>query len=459
MTSGGDKNIVIVGGGVAGLFTALRFLDRGYNPIIVDQADAPAKFWRSYECETPVGRQTFDKGLRILMTSGRENVDALYYDAFKTLDWREVNTFINEGAVFNGALYKENSCIDVRSLGDDICAAIISELRERGRCDAPDCPNALEKIETDYGPTLRAHVFEPVLKRYFGRPLEDLAPNAHRLLIPKRFIVASEDIETLREKNDLASKVAHLSVRGMKDPFGRRFLYPSRGSGEWIDAMTSAILERGGKFLLNRSIASLEVTKGAVDRLDFTEGDGIDVSHLFWTAPPALFLKAAGVSLAGAPPEFLSITTANIILDRPLPHDLIYIADYDVHGSFYRTMFYSNFRKAERTPETPAIAIELIGEVGEDFEAKTEKALSQLRRMGGVQDSATPLFIDYVNHKNALPRPTVQFQKNAGNAQAKARDLFDNVAFAGRASGAAIFLDSVASTSYEAVDDAIESWF
>jgi protoporphyrinogen oxidase len=166
-----------------------------------------------------------------------------------------------------------------------------------------------ESFEADvvnkYGRTLYDIFFEPYTRKFlFYSPSElhrDWArAGVNRAVIDKR--AHSDNLWSLL-KNTLLPK-----------PVETMFLYPPTGVGRFSDLLAEGIAARGGRILLGRPIAAVEVRGKRVVAVRTTH-ERIPADNIVWTAPITTLNAQLGID--GVDLEYLSTIFYNLEIGKP----------------------------------------------------------------------------------------------------------------------------------------------
>lgn len=423
---GGDP-VVVVGGGISGIASALILVDQDRNVVLVEREDDLGGLLRSVE--GPEGF-AFDLGTHFVLTTGVEPLDETLTGGLDPEDWVVIDESLHEGHVFCGKLNTETGCIDTRALPDDLWEKGSREILEGN--DATSGFASLEdQVATVYGSTFTEHVYRPVVKKLSGHDLGDLAPDVHGDFQIQRLVVFDSE-QALRLKQDptLDDRIAYARIEDGSSSITK--LYPREGGiGRWIKHLEAKLHERGVTVKKGSGVQGVEFEDGRVKKVRLEDGATLDVGRLVWTLPRAVLLHAAGVDLPGGPPARRDLHLVHLVIDEPLPIDRHYVNCYDPELTSFRVTLYPNI--TDGPPDDPPhhITVEILGPVSGDDAALSKEVQRELRDVG-VLPSNSGVIYEQVDHRpNAMPIRTVQHEKVAAEVDRMAKERFPEVTFVG----------------------------
>src|SRR5450631_2803379 len=188
-----ENTVLIVGGGLSGLFAALLVSRKypGYRVVLVERGAELGGLYSSFGADE---YGYFDHGPHIFYESGIEEVDAQIRDVLPDSDWiwLEGNRKDIAGAYYNGRLQTYSHYPDLRTLDRDqyrTCLADFFQNLGAARATEPPCESAGEYFRSRFGEFISELVVEPILRKIWGRPGQDLDPFAARIVSMDRVIL------------------------------------------------------------------------------------------------------------------------------------------------------------------------------------------------------------------------------------------------------------------------------
>lgn len=444
---------VVVGAGVSGLFSARVLAGKGAPPLLIDTAERAGGLYCSRS--DPAGR-AFDLGVHIPMTAGAVDVDRMLFPDPEPAAWTVITRSLREG-VYQGAqtgLDLTSGCPSIMhwpsetrrlALGEMTDAAADPERRHEA--------SLYEQLLDEYGAQLTEKMFRPILKKLTGEPLERLARDTHRLFSLTR-LRATDWAATLDLKRSPALDAKLAYVRSEDGGSDTVKLYPRRGGAEfWIRQLTNDLTARGVEQQMGARIEAIERRDRRIRALTLQGGTRIETDHLIWTPPPALLLRALGESVDSIPPTFRDMLFVDLVLDRPLPHDLEYMCCYAQEFLTFRVGFYPALTSPDRPAKEPWLTAEIIvNQATEDVDeaALPARVLEELIEMGAASAGSQPIASNVVRRRNALPILSPEAAESQAGLVERAAAQANNITLIGR-NARGHFINAILMDAYEAL--------
>lgn len=340
------KPYIVVGGGPVGLMTAYYLAAvRKQEVVVIEQQ---SKFGGLYSgVQTPWG--LVDQGVHIPQETGNPAVDALFFEILPEANWHLLSGTRRDiaGNIFAGRL-------DVGSLYPDLRRLPYAEYQQclgglignanvchRGFGDAR---NLRTYLEDRFGEYCTERVFEPIARKIWRRPSEQLSPWAAKIVHLTR--VVTHDFETTAE---LKATPALDSVIGFPDqlaaPEGRlqlrRSFYPKKfGLDDFVNALTARLTSVGGRLLTSSTVAAFEGNNMNVVRIkNLKSGENlrVEAAGIVWSSPIPVLAKLLGVAETQLPDVPLPHRVLHLFLDQaPETGPLYWLWSYDDEDELIR---------------------------------------------------------------------------------------------------------------------------
>lgn len=470
MKQADKKNVVIVGGGLPGLFSALLMSDR-YPDVQVHLIERDKKLGGLYNSfqDSQAGR--FDHGMHLIYESGVEEVDRHIREVMDQEDWITLtgNQKDIAGVFFNGELHEDSPYVDIRSLPETVqreCVAdLFLHLNERV-LRAQDCASAHEFFLNRFGPSVTNLVIEPVLEKLWKMPGSKLDPMVTRVVLMDRVrLYDSEAMSDLMTSELIRSRVAfplqmELPLRYRSS---QRGLYPRRfGMFHVIDAMEKKLVARGVNIHTEADVGKVEIADGAVKALHVKSPaaevviDNIWLLH--WSIPvfglaPRLGLQSP---LGKIDAPHTQVHVYFHLRRRPKMGDLYYFYCFDPGFHTYRITSYFNYCPDALRPDgTYPICVELHFDATAQMDTLDLAGLAtkELMQMGVIENPADITFSKAELSKTGFPVLTLNNSRMMGQLRALVEHQgITNLITAGQAPERGIFfLHDVLEHSYNAI--------
>lgn len=446
------KSVVVVGGGVAGLVSALIARRKGADVTVVEQASRAGGLWWSQSVSLAGETHDLDHGLRLPLTSGLSEWDAdLFHNPHVDFDWVQFDGFPREAALFDDMLTQESSCFDARLLGRQTNAAgllgLVAAVAKRPDPDAAAYANDFEFITAHYGSVYRDHIFAPIMRGFFKRELHELAPGVNRSIVPRR-IIATDVAERERfvaELPELAGVLAHAEHAALPRDMPRRFIYPRSGHIScWVTALQQHLQDLGVNFIFGTGVKGIAQETGAA-QLTLGNGSRLQGDVVVWSLPLVfLALMRPDLGLKPLLPDFITLGVHHLKLDRPLPHDRQYLLNFNANPALFRAVFRDNILGTTSNIVTVEQLLHLRrDEMPESEDQAARRCLDELQRCGAVGQDANLVAHACILHRNFLPVLTPQYAAFNTELAQRVAETLPAVEVVGRAGNGALFLDGI----------------
>ncbi len=352
-----DPDALVVGGGPAGLATALLIARTGRSVALVEASDRLGGMAASVE----VAGQRVDLGSHRLhpaaSPAARTLLDGLLGDDLQVRTRRGRLRVRDRWVGFplrTGDL--------LRSLPPAVTARIAVDLAagtfRRERADT-----YADVVRARLGPTVLAELHGPYAGKVWGRPPDELAGDLARRRI------------ALRGPVDVASRLGRAAR-----PSGRTFLYPRLGYGQVVDRLAEEAVAAGAD--LRTGVAPVTVAPGAGPQVVLSDGARVRPGRVFWTAPLPALVATAGGQPSAAAVTHRGVALVYLAVDRPryLPFDAHYVADPAV--AFHRLSEPKNYRDGPDPPGRTVLCAEVACTPGDEVWHATPPQLGEKVRAG-----------------------------------------------------------------------------
>ena len=435
-----SSDVVVVGGGIAGLAAACILSEQGQSVTLIESAPALGGLLRS----RPRGDWgDFDFGTHLFSETGLEALDAvLFADQRDSDDWLGHAHCVQD--VFYAGARRESPFIDTRLLPEHTHNRAWEELRALPA--ATSAPANLEDmVLTTYGPTLLEHVFAPVMTKMYGVAPTKLSHDAHLLFGLKRLIIGTEEESRVLKVADTwhDNRIAfHQLTEGAAHV---RHFYPrEHGIGQWVEQTQARLEQSGVRVLTSAQVQQLSIESNRVTEVALTDGTQLPCNRLIWSAPTFHLLKLAALAMPPgvSPPRHRRVQLVDLVLDQPLQTQAHYVTCYE---PTLRTFRITNYAALRGQPgQSPArLTMEVLANADDCISVTVQDLLAELVAMQLVPPHTRVLesWLDNVGH--GFPILTPAFMHDALALARVAEAGLTNVILAGRASGRVFFTKEV----------------
>lgn len=456
------KSTVIVGGGVAGLISALIARRRGAHVTVIEQAQRPGGLWYAQNVTLCGDSYLLDYGLRLPVTSGlAEWDDDLFHNPRVNFEWLRFDGYPREGALYQDTFTHESSCFDARLLADERnkagLLALIAAVSGRPDPDPSAYANDHDFVTAHYGAVYRDAVFGPIMRGLMQRELRDLAPGVSRAFIPRRLIAVDLDerARLVSENPELAGVLAHCTHDALPRGGARGFIYPKPGHIScWMDALQLHLQDLGVEFVFGAGVKQIEQRPGGSATVQLSSGQTLEGDLVVWSLP-LVFLAMMRPDLGLKPivPEFVTLGVHHLKLDRPIRYETQYLLNFNRDPQIFRAVFRDNLVGSTSGIVTVEQMLHLRrDEAPEADDVSAEGCLAELRRAGVVDDETRLLDQQRSIHRNFLPILTPQYAAFNGDVAAAVAEHIPSLVVVGRAGSGALFLDGIFTSALEKLE-------
>ena len=448
-----SAHATVVGGGLAGIVTALLLARRGETVTLIESAPACGGLLQTFHNDEGV---PFDYGTHIPKEIGIPELDRLLFGNFSADRWQRLDR-LRVGGYYRGALYPTSQFIDLRRLPEPVYRKAVEELMATEPVKSTAPADARTHALLTYGHTITEEVLEPLVQKLYGCPLDHLEPSALALVGYSRFILFDRD-KTHEVKQDpfLDEKVGFTTWDDGLSPLMN--FYPSgTGIHIWLDDLLSQLRDLGATILPGTSVTGITIDERKVSALALSNGTVLPTGNLYWTASPAFLLKAAGLPFPEGitPPEFRATALANFVFDRDFLTDLYFYYCHDPERLTYRTTFYSNLRSRDRGAPPYNCTVEIMSDPDTVNRPDLAKVLlAEMKEMGIIGDDHRVTYEKVIASPKGFPLPTTGFAKNTATLADHCEQIAGNIHLFGRATGKTHFMHEVLAEIWHALEPA-----
>jgi protoporphyrinogen oxidase len=411
-----DGPVVIVGGGVTGLTSALLLQESGCEVTVVERAEVVGGLAKSFEYDGFV----FDVGPHRFHTDN-PNV-ATFLDRILKGDatwFPRCSEVYFQGSYYAWPLKPSNLLqLPVSLAAKSGVDLALNSFRTY----------EIDSFETyvlhQYGPTLYEHFFRGYSEKFLGIHPRDTHPDWAKVGINRAIIDNNLQMQNL-------SQLLKTTLMQAFHTDETRYLYPNRGMHQAWEIVSRLFKKAGGRIITGVS-ARMEAEDGQIKRV-WADEESLEAGNVIWTGPITVACEQLDV---GRPElDYLGLLLFNICAECDVPRDYqwcYYGADDIV---FNRLSIPKFFSKATSPPGTTGICVEVTCMEGDNrwqhAERLTDWVIDDLIRVGMLPNRAAvhDVFVERIRDSYPI------YHTDYPGQLAKAREAlaqFPNLHLAGR---------------------------
>lgn len=385
-----STEVLILGGGPAGLSLSIYLADRGIESQVLEKSGAAGGLARSFK----VGPYTFDHSGHLLHTNKKEVLDLIEKRlkvSLNRIDRRSVCWVEDRFIPFP---YQQNLFyLDPESIRQAL-VGFFERTQKNPR-------NFREWIHASYGEGVGRRFLYPYNTKLWNTDLRRMAVD----WIP-RFLPSSDPKQILKS-----------AFYREKDPWGYNavFFYPTFGGIGTIGNRLAAAVS--GRTTLNARIARIDLRRKTVS---VAEGDTWRYGKLVSTIPLPEFLKLAGMPVSPLI-QSTGVSVFNVGLREPFPHDFHWCYVPQKSIPFYRYGVYSNISRRAAPDGHSALYIECAAPPRRLDRFRFEDIRSHLLKMKLLRSAGHVDTVQRLDLRYAYPLPLIGLSRLRDRMQEKLR--------------------------------------
>ncbi|MCT7531809.1 NAD(P)-binding protein [Aliarcobacter cryaerophilus] len=410
-----SQNIIVVGGGIAGLVSALLLSENKHNKITIIEKDKQVggllkKYdYKDFGC--------FDYGMHNILETGIKQLDSLIFNLLSQEEWQllEGNKRDLAGVYINNKLQKNSPYIDLREYRH--YTSFLDSFFNRndiGSYQIDQFKTAGDFLSKKYGSLITDCVFKSILEKLYKSTIDKLDPMSTVVTPMGRIILLNESVmKEINKSEQLKSLLAYPEQRNLNLNLssGRKAYYPKKyGIYRIIEAMVEVLKDRNVELITDDYVTKINHNDKKIDSIKLNSGVEIDnIETFIWSADLINIYKLLSNQTLNYNfdlPAKTSVT--NIVIDKKLNlDDLYYLYCYEKDLSTFRVTPYYNYCDGAIINGTYKICVEmLIYDDIDSMEILTKKAISELSQMNLLEKNTNILFAKTEILNNGFPRPT-----------------------------------------------------
>jgi protoporphyrinogen oxidase len=433
------KNIVIVGGGLAGLFAANKLVQRSdVNITLIESAEKCGGLLNSYISEKG---NTYDQGTHLASKTGVEHIDSILFGKENLdNDWFQFS-YLNSGNFFSDACNFNTQVVDIRKLPEEGYKKALAEVLTSNTKD--NSSDFVEFAHSHLGKYLTNELLLPAVRKLYGHDvnLTELEPKVGYFGLNRVVAFDDEVTEKLKLLPKFDEKLAFSSSQyfAKKMKVKETYLYPKseKGIQFWTDSLLAKARIKGVNIKTKEQISRLRVCDSNVYEVELKSGIKLPCDNIIWTAQPFLALKLAEIEFESIyRPVLRTATLFHFKFNKKLSNEVNhYIWNWDKKYNSFRITLYDNFCK--HNVDGFRLTMEILSSPEQSKGLSYEGALDELMNLGLIDQSYEVLDQAKQIIHNTFPIPTKQLSTAVIDVRELLNSKLKNMILAGRNSSSA----------------------
>jgi len=400
------ENIVIVGGGIAGLTTAglINKIKPNSQVFIVELNPELGGLLRSFDYGE-FGH--FDYGMHYFSETGIEELDQFQRNMLPKDKWHDLTNPMHSmsAAFYAGKLQFNSHYPDLRKLDRELYKSCVADffmnLQNPFETESSDI---ISHSKQRMGSVIANQIIKPIVEKIHQFPADKIHKFALNTPPIDRVIMYDEDIfKSLMLSDTIRERLAFPEQRNLPTEYssGLNCFYPKNyGLFQAIDGLREQLLKAGTHLLTSTKVSKINYQDGSVTSLELLKGEEKinieDISHVYWTG--SLISLASIMPLLEERPTidpFHKTVLVNFVLDQSLDmKDLYHLWCLDSPYKTYRVTDFSNYCPNSSRAGGLPYCVELIisSDSTLDNAALCDMAYDELNAFGVLKEGTRVLF-------------------------------------------------------------------
>ena len=397
------KNIIIVGGGILGIFTALLLKKSNNNVLIIEQNKKLGGLFLSTKSKYNL---FFDTGCHFARETGIKKIDQILFDKLSKKKWNILGNLKCRG-YFNSKLSKDFGALDARLINKkNYLKGIKQYLNQKNKKKITN--NLEQQLFNKFGKYFTNKIFRPIIeKKITGTKLKYLPVNLHRWAGLGRIVLFNpEKTRQLKKQIFFDETLAYHNTSEGQTKL-KNFYPKYRGIDLWIKILEKKLRKKGVNILINRKIVKINILKNKIQSIMLDNNKTINCTKVIWTINPMIFSfylkkikKKFGLNL-----KKIHFFLQHFTFNKKLNSDAEFIQCHDSKLKTYRVSLYPNMNKVKKKFHN--LTSEIIFHKPKDSKIIKKLALKELRKIGVIEKKHKILESFTQSITQGVPVPTI----------------------------------------------------
>lgn len=346
------KTAVVIGGGLAGLFSAKLLVKKGFKVKIIDSSKKLGGLISSVKYKN----YYFDHGSHIAQETGNKDIDKILFSNQKNFFSYK---YLPQNHYFNNKWYNGSSFLNLNLIEKKKSREYLNEILRNNKLKKIIFKNENERCKFLYGKSLTNQVFEPLIKKKTGHKLSNLPTKTIEMFNFFRVIIGKNNTINKLKKNEYYDKIlAFNSYR--KGLSGRKNLYPKKkGINNLIRFFLTKSFLSKVKIILNEKIDSIKIKNNKIENIK-TNKRTLKGDLFIWTGS----IENLNSLILGKISKNVNLkfywNFFHYLSNKLMQKKVFYSYIYDRASPLHRVTFYDNFQKKSGKKKKFRITVEYI---------------------------------------------------------------------------------------------------
>ena len=363
-----NKNIVIVGGGIAGMMSAyLLSKNTNYNIHLIEKSSELGGLLKSFDYQE-FGK--FDYGAHNILESGIKELDELLFSLLPEEEWT-ISSAINgqkralTGTLFNNKIQMNTPFIDLRKEKNilNLQSNFLNNIDKNKEISYTSAYNYSKSI---FGKKISKKYINKIFKNLYGVSSKNMNYMAMFLTPLTRVGLFNKTImDDILYTKRISSNLAYPDQNSLDSKFfgTKKTYYPKNyGIFRVINALEKRLIKNGVNIHLNTTITNIKYSDSSIKQVKTNLSNITNIKHIFWSAGINILDKLLRINTSTKKfqvPKKTVIT--NLLIDKKLNlRNICYLYNYDNKFKFFRIDNYINYSKNAKRKHGYPISVEML---------------------------------------------------------------------------------------------------
>ena len=416
------KNIIVVGGGIVGIFCALYLKKKNKNVTLIEQSSQIGGLFNSIESKN---RIFYDHGCHFARETGVKKIDRLLFNFINNRDWRILGNLKYRG-FYRSKLSKSFGALDARLLKKKDYSNSIKEFFEIKQISNSFKNLNIQLINT-FGKTITEKIFKPIIEnKITGLKLDELPKNFHKWAGMDRLIMFSEDLTNeLKKKKVFDKRISYHNTEYGQSKL-RNFYPKNKGMGYWINLLEKKLIKQNINIVKGYKLTKIVDENKKINYVVLENGKKIKCSKLIWSVNPSLLpIKKKIVKKKNKDLKKIYFYLFHFAFNKRFISDAHFIQCYDPNFKTYRVTLYPNIRNVK--DKYFNLTTELIFSKKKNISKLKKIAIKELIKIGIIKKNYKLKDSILQELGKGIPVPSIENLKNINKLNTKYRKRFKNM--------------------------------